>query len=390
MNKKRIIYIGNFLFPNGNAAASRVLNNAKILRDIGYDVMFISPSSNEVFEEKTIVDGFIVYNYKKPKTVIQLLYDFFSIKYVIKLINKIKIKEIHSLILYNYSSFNSFKLLNFSKKNNFLLFFDLTEWYRYNIGKNAGGNFIYVLFKNIDSEIRMRYLSLKSDGVIVISKYLENYYSNKINTINLPPLVDLNDSKWSSSDNEINKKIVLTTIGRPNFNKESIIDFIKILSDFSETHDFYLNIIGVEEKRLIFLDNTIKAHLLKLGSKLNIHGRTSHEDCIKILSRSDFFVFIRNKSIVTKAGFSTKFVESISAGCPVITNDTGDLNLYLRNGYNGYLLDVTNLIVLKNQIKKILEIKKNEITKMKVNTKNSKIFHYTNYTDAMSNFLKKY
>jgi len=390
LNKKTIIYIGNFLFPNGNAAASRVLNNAKILRDLGYYVVFISPSSNEIFKEKIFVDGFIVYNYKHPNTIIQSLYTFTSIKYIVKIINNIGVKKIHSLILYNYSSFNSFKLLNFSKKNNFLLFFDITEWYRYNIGKSAGGNFIYVLVKNIDSEIRMRYLSFKSDGVIVISKYLENYYSKKINTINLPPLVDLNDSKWYSNNNDIKEKIVLTTIGMPNFNKESIFDFIEILSDLSETHEFHLNIIGVEEKRLILLDNKIKKHLLNLGSKLKIHGRVSHKDCIKILSESDFFIFIRKKSIVTKAGFSTKFVESISAGCPVITNDTGDLNLYLRNGYNGYLLDVTNLILFKNQIKKILETKKSEIIKMKANTKNSKIFHYTNYTDTMNNFLNKY
>ena len=36
--KKAILYVGNFVFPDGNASGKRVLGNACILRDLGYKV----------------------------------------------------------------------------------------------------------------------------------------------------------------------------------------------------------------------------------------------------------------------------------------------------------------------------------------------------------------
>ena len=41
---------------------------------------------------------------------------------------------------------------------------------------------------------------------------------------------------------------------------------------------------------------------------------------------------------MTSAGFPTKFVESITCGVPVITNDTSDLNEYAVDGRNAIIL----------------------------------------------------
>ena len=38
----KIIYLGAFRFPKQDAAAARVLSNAKILRDLGHQISFIS------------------------------------------------------------------------------------------------------------------------------------------------------------------------------------------------------------------------------------------------------------------------------------------------------------------------------------------------------------
>lgn len=45
MDKKVIIYIGGFELPDKNAAANRVMNNAKIMRDIGYHVVLVGVSA---------------------------------------------------------------------------------------------------------------------------------------------------------------------------------------------------------------------------------------------------------------------------------------------------------------------------------------------------------
>ena len=53
---KAILYTGAFRFPIGDAAAPRVLNNAKILRELGYDVVFIG-FGGEARDEDSKVTG---------------------------------------------------------------------------------------------------------------------------------------------------------------------------------------------------------------------------------------------------------------------------------------------------------------------------------------------
>ena len=57
----RFIYTGYFRFPNGDAAASRVLNNARILRDLGHDVFVVSfggtPRTGDLTESGYEYDG---------------------------------------------------------------------------------------------------------------------------------------------------------------------------------------------------------------------------------------------------------------------------------------------------------------------------------------------
>ena len=78
-------------------------------------------------------------------------------------------------------------------------------------------------------------------------------------------------------------------------------------------------------------------------------------------------MFLRDDNRVTKAGFPTKFVESISAGVPVITNKTSDLEYHLKNGENGFLLG--------NNIENDLKIAIENDTKIeKINQMLPKIF----------------
>ena len=44
--RKTIVYIGNFFFPNGNASGSRVYGNGCIFRDLGYNTVFIGLDNN--------------------------------------------------------------------------------------------------------------------------------------------------------------------------------------------------------------------------------------------------------------------------------------------------------------------------------------------------------
>ena len=56
MNKK-ILYVGGFELPDKNAAAHRVLGNAKAFRDLGNDVAFISIDSEMPWARNSFRQG---------------------------------------------------------------------------------------------------------------------------------------------------------------------------------------------------------------------------------------------------------------------------------------------------------------------------------------------
>lgn len=84
-----------------------------------------------------------------------------------------------------------------------------------------------------------------------------------------------------------------------------------------------------------------------------------------------------------------KFAESFACGIPVITNRTSDIEQYLDNGKNGFLIEDNSLPKIIECLKLVLSLSKENIADMKVNAKNSaKIsFDYSNYKDAFIEFF---
>ena len=66
------------------------------------------------------------------------------------------------------------------------------------------------------------------------------------------------------------------------------------------------------------------------------------------------------------AGFPTKFVESLGAGCPVITNYTSDLSLYLKNGFNGFVVKDLNVTSILDVFYTLDLLSLNQLSEMKV------------------------
>lgn len=73
---KTIVYIGGFELPDKNAAAQRVISNAKIFRKLGYHVIFVGidkyMADDVEFEDtKLEFEGFIYYRVKYPCSIFQ-------------------------------------------------------------------------------------------------------------------------------------------------------------------------------------------------------------------------------------------------------------------------------------------------------------------------------
>ena len=96
-----------------------------------------------------------------------------------------------------------------------------------------------------------------------------------------------------------------------------------------------------------------------------------------MLKCADFAMFLRDDNRVSRAGFPTKFVESISAGVPVITNKTSNIEDYLIPGKNGFFVDIDHA---SKEIKDILSRDLQELKAIKANVDDN-LFDYNNFVD---------
>ena len=83
--------------------------------------------------------------------------------------------------------------------------------------------------------------------------------------------------------------------------------------------------------------------------------------------------------MVTTAGFPTKFSESLACGTPVLTNDSSDIVKYLKEGYNGFLIDTSSFEATCTTLYNALSVDKEKILKMKMNCLENKSFDYHSF-----------
>ena len=106
MSKGTILYIGFFKLPDKNAAAQRVMGNAKIFRDLGYNVVFLDEQDDieyrDLLDTKHYINDFEVYSQKRPKNFKTFLSKMLNIYNIDKIISEIS--DLKMVITYNYPS----------------------------------------------------------------------------------------------------------------------------------------------------------------------------------------------------------------------------------------------------------------------------------------------
>jgi glycosyltransferase involved in cell wall biosynthesis len=389
-----IVYIGSFELPDKNAAAQRVISNSKLLRHLGYEVVLIGIdkqliASKDINNTKKCHLGFESYALPYPRISFEWFKYIFSIKSYITILKKSK--NLNSIICYNLPAGSLLLIFLYSRLRKIKIYSDCTEWY--DTPKNA--SFLFKLIKKSDVYMRMQILHPKLDGVISISKFLFDFYKKKgAKTILVPPLVDLDELKWKNTQKSQARNLRLVYAGSPFSlrNKEAPKDrldiFLKSLVRFKmEGFLFQMNVVGVKEDDLLTVFPQLKSPLDFLGESIIFHGIISHQSAIQILRESDFSIFVRSESIVTLAGFPTKFVESITCGVPVLTNNIGNISDFLIEGENGFWVDITNQDSVYTSLQKAFKLTPEKLLTMKEFCLQSGLFDYRKYSNTFKSFL---
>lgn len=383
-NQKTVFYIGGFELPDKNAAAHRVIGNGKLLRSFGYEVVFIGVKKEKPINHNNSLKafGFDYYTRNYPKSIIQWIRMMMNIEDYTKILNKYS--NICTVICYDMPSLPLYKLKLYCDKRKIRIISDCAEWYK----SPLKGNVFIGIIKRVDTFLRMRFIHFKLDGIIVISEYLYNFYEKKrIKTIKIPPLVDINDKKWKNSFCESNKALEIVYAGgafslKDSYVKDRLDIVVSALAHLKKTEGlfFNFNVVGctIDDFKKFYPNLIINLEVL--DKDITFFGKVNHEEAIRLVKKADYSIFLRDENIVTKAGFPTKFVESITCGIPVICNKTSNINDFLEEGKNGFFIDISSFDTICNTMNTALTVSSEKLFKMKKYTYNSQIFDYRKFT----------
>ena len=362
MARGTILYIGGFELPDKNAAAQRVVGNAKALRELGYSVIFLNRTCDSTDNKLVLKEhyGFPSYETKRKTDLRYLIGAKDIMKFAIE-------HAITHIIAYNYPGVALNNLQKVCKRRGIYCYADVTEWYK------PHGNILKKLIMSFDIFMRMKIAHFKMDGIIAISRYLNDYYLKKVsNVVLIPPLVDINEEKWAVNAEALNKnKVSLVYAGSPSQTKERLDLIVLAVEKIALKYPVTLYIAGITKNEYI------KAYKqdTEISDNIIFFGRLMHTEVIDLVKKSNWSIIIRDNNRVVQAGFPTKLVESISCGTPVISNKFSNIGEYLNNT-NSIIVDDNNNLTNAIAVACGLQLHPNTMT-----------FDYRKYLDRFEKLL---
>ena len=369
---KKILYIGGFELPDKNAAAQRVIANAMLLREMGFDVTFMGISKDIANAPKEVY-GFKSDPVPYPTNTKEWMHQIFTFVEMDKIL---KLNP-NYVVLYNFPSIASLRILRTCHKHGIKVVHDLTEWEANNRWSPVD------IVRRLDINLRMRYCMKKMDGVIAISRFLYDYYKPYTNVIMVPPTVDLNNDKFLrkrelTSSANVTKLVYAGSAG--TMASKDRLDYI--IKEVTKLPNVRLDIVGQTKEQF----QKVFGADLEINDNVIFHGRVSHNEAVQYVCNADFQMLIRENSLKNKAGFPTKFVESFSCCTPLIATVSSNICDYLQDGENGLL--VTDEHPLGEVIRKAANFTVGEKVRMKEACRKFRGFHYNSYKDEFAKLFK--
>lgn len=393
MARKNILYIGGFELPDKNAAAHRVIANAKILRDLGYHVTLVGVDKRQtlgsgVVRMKEDYFGFECWSMAYPEGIKAWVLYILGLSELLQFV-RARLAQGFALIAYNFPAIAQYRVFRLCKKSFVLRIPDVTEWY-----DSAGGALTYRIVKWIDTALRMYVINRYSSGLITTSHFVSEFYRTKGHeVVEIPTLFTTSDFCEPPVTDGAVKKFVY--VGSPfdparvNRSRTNLKERLDLMVEAfyqlkGSTTRFQFDVYGIDCRSYLSVFPEHKEMLSEMAGIIAFHGYEDNEKVRLIIAQSDFTIFVRDETRVTLAGFPSKFSESVSMGTPVIANRMASLSCYRNYDfayvYEGALVDC---------LAECLRIDEAAIKSLKLKAFRSNLFDYKSYTAEVDDFLKK-
>ena len=371
-----VLFIVGTSFPSGSASSSRALNLVRLLKSVGCRVHVIADHISNTKQNLDVCSFEGIEN--KPNKPVGVLSFEKAKEYCKK--NKVDI------VLMNAKSdrFNLFA--NYCNMNNIKLIVENCEWYDYSNYKLGKKDLDFLL-----NEEMLNNGFRKADGFISISRLLHNYNIGlKKLSIRIPTILDVKNTIARIEPNKGKIKLIYT--GRPGKSKELLLPIIQaLLSEPKFYNNIEFHIYGPDLLHVLYNIDFKILTLFRARRCVHIHGLVKQEEILSLIRNADYQIFLRPDRKSSNAGFPTKLAESMSVGTPVITNNTGDISLYLKDGINGFMLNDNTAEDVAAVCSKIMKIsfdeRKHQRCACKKTSEDS--FDYRIYKDSILKLLEK-
>lgn len=380
----QLLFIFNGRFPNSSAYASRLSNFIRLFNSIGIDVHLIVDDT----DKRELLDGG---QGKFESATYQVIGDSRSVKARLtnpRLCFQETIRYIESrpvdVVMLN-SCYDRFRMLFPElKKRKIPVILESCEWVHHT---NWRGGWLNPFF--IQYWICMQYHFNKVDGVVAISRLLaEHYRQFTPNVIRIPSILNVVQTPCSLTTE--NESIELMYAGSPGRSKEMLDNIIRALYNLGEDRRrFSFSIYGINRRQLETQLGK-EAHLLdQILDCVHIRGTVPQTEIWQKYQKSDFGIFLRPERRSSHAGFPTKLAECMTAGTPVICNDTGDIGLYLVNRSNGFLLPDSRPQTLEDTLREVIKLSREQRIALRraARATAEASFDYRGYSQDMAEFV---
>lgn len=384
---KEILYVGDVGKPN-TALSIHAQNMARLFGKMGYHTTFICDAykgMNKISDETELFNYCYTSKFitiPKISAIEWLIDELTGWKYRKILKEKIRSKKPEFVLMYGYAGESWMVKYCHKKKIPFIV--ERVDWFE----KSDRTGFIEreLFQRQVDKTILK--IDKHVDGVISISKFFEEYYYKmNVPTIFVPPIFEFGNNDILKNY-ERSSMLHLVYAGSIGGNKDYISPVLQAVKRInSKKIHIHMDLIGLTLGQVENL--TGEACWQKYG--VDILGRVPNSLAKRIIQKADFSFLLRENKQYAKAGFSTKFAESMCLGVPVICTKVGGADSVITHMYDGICLENNDISTIEKTLIFLMNKSSKEIMEMKRNayiTANG-LFNIESYVDGMDEFLNK-
>ena len=378
------VFLMDTAFPYGQAFSSRDRYFTKLLCQCGYHVHVIAPKQQkeqycpELDGVACTIEYIQVSNSKLTMAGIGTAKPYISVLEAYLASNKVDVVFSASM------PFVAGKIRAVTKKHGIPYVIEQCEWF--DVSTFTGGKWNPLYRKHIR---RIEKENKNCDGVLSISRLFHEHYTGQgANSIRIPTILDVQNthSRTEYTGDQINI-VFAGSLGKGKENIAPILEAISLLGE--DAQKLHFNIYGANNAQVLENVRGNQTLMDKVAPYVTAHGRIPQQEVEGKFRDADYSIFIRPDRRSSHAGFPTKLAESMAVGTPVISNNTGDIGLYLKDGETGFLLQTGTAEELAEAFRKMLAMDAQQRRQQRKNTRAmaEQSFDYRVYAEQMQCFL---